>query len=583
MPTANNTSAPQAESVRRPWPRRLLGALAAVIIISAHSQVTLKHIALRLAEVRIGDVDAVRTAADGSAICDDPFAIYASGELKNKQLLIGDAVFWVTDNSRTQIQLDGTPSAVEAALVDNDYRYYTGFSEKSWWVRVALACPSINFTPADGLLALSIIIVFLLVGRQRDWHALIPPPAIVAFLMACSLSLVAAAGPLNELRTAPDLRLGVKELIQYIEVFVIGFVVFRYVWRDAISRRWLVVTLLTMATVTAIVALAEYRSAMANTDLGYVPIQQVDGPFGFAYNPTRSQFTGSEASKNVLATYFLIMVPFTLALTTVRLPMWQRVLAGCATILGVWCTLHAAMLLCAVVGCVFVAALSRSQLWVATVLAGTALVIGIGCTLSQNHGKLLMDTVALHRYHDSFGLLPKPVQGQGMYPTDEQEFFDDWDPWQQKYVELQAALNAFSYSPLTGHGLGGYQSRINHFYNRSPLPALTAPKSAVNYMERDAHSLYAVQATETGIIGLIFLVWILVTTLMSASFHHPNHLSGTIEKALLAGVAGTVVALLVGCWFTSFMTRGIQLIAIALLAIPSALICPGIDSNESRT
>jgi hypothetical protein len=544
---------------------RLLGVIALAVLVLAHSQVTLQHWAYRMADVRTGRLSSPPEAvADGQALCRDIFASYRPNALAGTTFHIGERDFAVVSNTVSTV----TVAATLADLGEHT-RYRTGYRADAGLARLALAVPGINVTPADVMLAVGCLVAVFCIWRRRCWRALLPPAVILGFVALCGVTVVDGLRWLDSYDGAADRGAGLRELVQLAEVLGAGFVVFRLAFRQPAWRLAAAGVLLGMAVITGLCAAVEYRAAVAaGPTVGFVNAQQVDGLFGFAFNPTRSKTTGSESSRNVLAMYLALIMPLAVALLLgPGVSRRWRLLGGAAAVLAAALTLSLPLLLCGLVGAVSVAMLARCQWRAVLVLVGGVAVVGVTCAVWRHHGLLLLDSVALYRQHDTYGLLPAPMTGQGLYPTRaEQPVALDWNPWQQKYVEWQAAANAVSYSPLLGHGLGTYQTRINAFYSFSRLAALGVPKSPVNYMERDAHGQFVVQAVETGVLGVLGLVAVLLVLLHSA-LRARERCADDLQRALLAGAAGSLVVLLVSGLFGAFLIRGVQFVAVALMAL----------------
>ena len=545
------------------------------VLIAAHTQATLRHVALRLAGVRYGVAEKVVAGEDGGTIVHDEYGVYKPNALAGKSIFFGDASFPVTGNTATTILVDAPLGEVEAAVGEHR-KYLTGFSKKNALVKLALKVPGIGFTPSEVLLGLGLALLGLWLLRDGRWRQCRWPLPLIIFVGIGALSIV---GPLRLLDSWPEtmtaaqraaatrqgLKSGIKELIQYVEVFVLAYAFFVGVLRDRRVRRYAVAGLAAMAGVVIIVGLIEYVGAVCGWSLrGLLDIGEVDATFGFRFNPSRSSSAGSESSKNILATYLLVMSPFLLALATGVGCRWKRAGLVVLAALGLCLTLGLPQLLCAIAGCIFVASLCRWRPALPAVLVGTVAVLGLWMALSQQHGRILLDSMAVHRRADPYGLLPMPVKGR------DEKSLADWEPWQQKHIGRQAVLNAISYSPLLGHGLGMYQARINSFYEWSKLLHLWYPKSARNFMEKDAHGLYFVLATEVGVLGVAALLWLLVS-LLRQSVATRSRASDPLDRAMLLGVGGALIALVLACWSASFLVRGLQLIVIALMALPAAI------------
>jgi hypothetical protein len=564
---SSNSDSPNIDSAgsRTGLPVWML-VIVLLILVTSHSQVTLRHLALRVAGVRYGNVSAVEVSAKGSLEIVDKYGVYKANDLAGDTIWVSGQKYAVAGNTGTRIQLETTTA--EHAIEFKD-EYLTGVREKTLIVRAALAFPRINFTLADCLLGLGLLAlaVHLLMKRQMPQRWL-PSAGIILFLCVCLFSLFDWARLFCEPDSPTDIKAGIKELIQYAEVWVFGYLFFVEVLRRPRVRKAAVITLLAMFALMVVVALVEYGLVTAGkTARGLLDVGEIDSLFGFRYNPERSNNPGTEAGKNVLAAYLMFMLPFAIGAMKSLKPLWQRLVIGLFACLSLVCILHAGMLLVALAGCLVVGMVSCPRWGGVAVIGAFLIVLTTACTVLPQHGKILLDSVALSRTGDTYGLQPLPMKGEGLQNK-------KWDPWQQKYTELQAALNAVGTSPVLGHGLGGYQKCINAFFSGGPMYTLDISKSPVNLMEKNAHGLYTVQAVETGVLGLACLLGLLAAAAATAM-----RLRGSTEdpgdRALLLGVAGALVAILLGGWLMSFLMRGLSLIAIALIALPAAIEKPG--------
>ena len=533
--------------------------MVVLLLAAAHSQVTLRHWALRVVGVQYGEIESVTPLPEGGGcVADDPFAKFANGALAGKKIDFGGESFNVLDNDGTTLTLDATAERV-AAVVEQQPEYLTGFTSKSNAIRTALRVPAVGFTPADLLLGLALLVMAIDVLRKRNWRALLPPIPVIALLVVCALTLWDNARVLDQSYTQVDVGAGIKELIQYVEVLVAGWLFFAWALARERARRAALATLVAMCAICVVAALLEYARMS-------VSVQGIDGIFGISYNPTRSSSTGSESSRNLLALYLAIMGPILLGLIGASRTWLPKVLL-LILLLGTWAaTLSLWLLICGLFGGILVASCGKRWAIPALALGALAAIFATGL-VAKEHGQILADSAALYRNADTYGILPQPMTNKDANSA------AIWTPWQQKYVEVQAAMNAVSYSPLLGYGLGSYQVRINAFYDSAKVEGHAISKDPVNFMERDAHGWYKVQAVESGLLGLACLIWLLVQGLVD-KLKARREVSSQ-EAWILAGIAGSILVIILASTFGSVMTRGLQFIAVALLAWPHARSVPG--------
>lgn len=519
-----------------------VGVLAT--LVAAHTQVTVRHMAWRLAGIRSGVVAKVDPGKVGVRVR-DPQALFADGALEGAVFRIGGATAPVVTNGRSWIELGKRPPGLTVGasyLVAGD----------GWLPRLALRVPGAAVTLADLLLAVTAAGVAVALARQRSgWRQVTMPWAVPALVAAAVAGLLAASWS----GAAVQWQAGAKELLQRVEVLVVAWGVFRWGLSTRDSRWRAVAVLGICGAAMVLLAAWEYREALA----GRGTVGAVDGLLGFRYNPARPGVAGSESNRNVLAVYLCVMLPVAFGVWPALRQRWLRVAVAAVGGVGVCLVLQVWLLLCAGAGCVAAALVSRHRFGVEWTVAALVGAVACGCLLNSDHGPVLLDSVAVYRFGDRYGTLPAPATGGNA------DSFPAWDPWQQKTKEVQASLNALSKAPLLGHGIGHYQQRINAFYTDGEVPELWLPKAPVNLMEPGGHGLYWVTAVECGGLGVTLLVMVLLQWLRAAVAWH-RQATEERERALAAGVAGSLVAVLLSGMTGSFLVRGVQFLVVALAA-----------------
>jgi hypothetical protein len=552
-------------------PRWLLAGLL-LVMLSAHSQLTLRHWGLWLTGSHQGTVLALEAGNDPSqTVLSDPFAVYAVNELAGRPLWLGDHQVTVVANEPTRLLVAAAPelvtawvAEVKASRDDETVPYLAGPSSRSALVRLALRLPKANITPSDVLLGLWLLLAAAWVLRRRAWATLSWPPWPIWAILAVTLwSLWAPLRPFDsweldaqEQRSA--LADGLRELRQVLELFLAAFLAWRWGLRTAWLRRWLPVSLAVLALAMLAVAGWEYAQVVSGHTLrGLADMGEVDGLLGMRWLPSRPKVTGSEASRTALALYAAMMAPLLLAWSRGLAKSWQRWAGTVLALLLLLLILHLPLLLIAVLACALVAAQCPQRAVLPGTLLGMLAILTIGAWLIPQMGAIWLDSAAVYRHSDRFGQHPMPAKGQ------DGRHYEASYPWQQKVQERQVALNAISFSPLLGHGLGSYQDRINSFYSFSKLNTLTLTKSSVNLMEKDAHGLWLVWGVETGALGVAALLALLLWSARLAWETLPRLRSPSDRVLLIGALAGILVLLLAG-WWTSWMVRGLQLLPAAL-------------------
>lgn len=558
---------------------RVLTLLALALLLFSPTQITIRQILLRLTGARFGEIHRLAPDPDGRGTrVDDPLAVFIPHQLKGTRFWLKTADFRILDNGRTWMLLDAPLTSVQEALGKKG-RYWTGFARRTPAVRLALAWPTLHATPADMILGVAtILLLFLLLTHPDLWRQLRLPWEVILLLVIAAASAVPALRLADHsINVCTNWKISLKEWIQYAEVLIAGYLVLKMALDTPRRRAQATAILLAGAGLVIGLGLIEYILILkGNSPHGLVDLGQLDSCFGFQYNPSRSHLAGSESSRNVLATYLLLILPFAAGLAITTRNRWFRAASILVLVFGLILLQQAALLVCALAGITAAALFSRRAFAVPITLGTCALVIGLAVTLIPKYGTVLMDSVALYRYSDPYGLLPMPAKGKSS------ETFKKWDPWQQKYTEMQAALNGVGLSPVLGHGIGDYQKRINGFFTQGPLPSLWLQKSPANLMERDAHGIYLVQAVETGLLGLLAL-WLMFAAFLRQTAQTALEAQDCRDRSLAIGAVGALVAVCLAGFFISPLIRGVQFILIAMAAIPAAALSPAPDSTAAPT
>ncbi len=588
----NSKGIQQMTDQTRTYPNWLL-LIGVLVIAFAHTQVTLRHLALRVAGIRFGEAHQVLDVVgylDEEARFDtrklkfpsgddissvlivrDKMGVYLPGELAGDRIWFDGIDYEVVDNTETNILVDTDDASAARDHIQNTRKYMTGIAKKGLIANAALRVPAINFTLADVFLGLLICgLAYWLIAKRQLPAKPILPPAMIAFLLIAVVSLIPALRPWDSSGFSPKLKTGIKELIQFVEVLVIAWFVLRELFRAPMARRFFVLTILFGTGLVILIGFVEYILVFSGMTLrGLVDVTEIDSIFGFRFNPDRAWMTGSEASRNVLAAYLAITCPF---LAGAGFSLKKRALRyACWTIaaLGFCLILNLAVLVIAFIGLAVSLSLTRQRWSVAVGLSTCFLLLLVISLINPHHGKVLADSIAIRRTKDTYGLMPMPMSGE--------EFPGD-SAWQQKYFERQAALNAAGYSPLLGFGIGNYQNAINPYFMNSKVPGHDWEKSALNLMERDSHGLFWVQLVETGLLGVL-LFFIFLATSARQAFQRLATCT-TEDRRILVGCLGAITVLILLSFQLSFLVRGIQFIGIAMLALPFA-VPPASSTGES--
>jgi len=194
--------------------------------------------------------------------------------------------------------------------------------------------------------------------------------------------------------------------------------------------------------------------------------------------------------------------------------------------------------------------------------------------LPQQPAGALADSVLLFKQKDRYELLGGDARGANLMGKVEKgaeaEGVELW-PWQQRYVEWQAALNGMRWNPWFGVGIGNYQRNVTFFAN-NPEGAYYTFKGkprGVNLMEEGANNYWAVLGMEMGVPALFAMAWLMLHCGAKALKGVRESSRGPV-RAAAAGAVGALVSMVVFNFFTPMMVRGVGILAVLVFAMCEA-------------
>lgn len=369
--------------------------------------------------------------------------------------------------------------------------------------------PKLHLSPADLALAFTAAVWLLDRLVTRDWRGLFRlPPWPNLLFVGC-----AVAAALN----AQDKAAAIKDLVQYVEYFIVGAMLFSAFLRN--EPRLLRLTLTLLAVVTAaVLGLALFQYLAAGTEL-----IAVRGSFG---------------NRNVLGGYLALAMPLCFA--------------------GVFGARRAAVK----------AALALLVLGGLTVdLSGAsyfALFGAVLCLASTQGPKLFIPVAALLLAWQAAVLKRLPREND-LAHFQSVALYDGSGTVERRYPEWQAAYSMALTHPWLGVGLGNYQKHVGQYYDN--VPRQTGPA------EPDIQNLYLVLAASAGLPALFAFLAMLATAAQQA--RRSGFARGTTPSAALSwGVAGSLGAFAVTAVWHPLLVRGIGLPLVFLLALAHHLAQP---------
>jgi hypothetical protein len=416
-----------------------------------------------------------------------------------------------------------------------------------------------------------------LLGRLRHY-----PLPLLAVLLCAALSAAPFLKP-SGLFTGRQLAYGraARELVQLFIFFGCTYLVLADYMREAVWRRRLTASFLCAAAFGIAVGVRQYarlRPSGPAAPGAILSPADVDGPFGFRGEPAGPhEQAGTLSNRNVLGAWASLVVPIFWALALcLRRPL-ARASCGVAAAAGLLLLLQGGLWLATIVALLVMAYVRGLKSFAVTAAALFVFWAVVFRFAPEQHGMVLLDSVALHRSYDRFHTLPlygALEPGAAVAPA--RLSTEDNSMWQQKFIEWQPGLAAAARSPVFGVGLGNYQSNINAFYAPRPDPfynpdgVYDIAKPVANLMESGANSFYLVWLVETGFVGLFALLWLLVFSLGRAAYSYEWSLSG-FEKGLGLGSLGALCAMAGGMLFANYLVRGVGVAAVFVLATAVAL------------
>jgi len=443
---------------------------------------------------------------------------------------------------------------------------------------LAARVPSAHVTASDALFLVAFLVWLVL--RWRDGtlrrHVLGYPVALAALFACALLSLI----PL--LKSSPiwapvvmEPARGAKQLVQMFLFFVCAYVVLRDYLGEERWRASLVSVFLAAAAVALLIGLTEYLrlrppSAEARAAGAVVSAMRVDGTFGFRGQAAGAhEQIGTAGNRNVFGAWLTLVLPLLWAVFLYERRRSLRLAALVLSLVGGALLLHGGLWAAALLAVLALSFARGRTVFLATAV-GMLVFYGLLFALGpQKQGQVLLDSVMLRRTEDRFRSLPiyetdEELERSGAGARLDRPPYDY--PWQQRYAEWQPALLAVARNPLFGVGLGNYQKNINRFYEDKAFGTYRMPKGSHNLMEPGGNAFYAVWLVETGLVGMLAFVWVLL------SFWHracPSAVPEGPMHVLKTGARAALGAMAVGCLFTDYWVRGVGIALAFVLALAS--------------
>jgi len=420
-----------------------------------------------------------------------------------------------------------------------------------------------HLSPADLTLAFTAGVWLLDVVLRREWRRLCPPPCVqVLFVAVAGLSFF----------VAQDKAFAVKDIVQLIEFFIVGHIVFAAFLREHEGAMRQALTVLFIATAINVgLAVAQYFSPDV-ADLG------VRGTFG---------------NRNVLGGYLALVLPLAfgtmLGLRQIQARKTVMFALTSKLMLNLSNTLFIAVAVVLVAG--FLVNLSGASYFVVAIVlvcmaAGyrrkgdslSDICLGIVPTAIRFCGKAYRPSDnptawAGYCHKVFFGfvvacllvaqvyVLPNLPRENDVVHFRSLALYDDKGTVEKRYPEWQAAYNTVLTHPWLGVGMGNYQKRVGQFYDNVPQ------RTGAN--EPDIQNLYLVLAASAGFPALVLFIVFLTGAIRNAR-RAAAHGSG-MQAALGLGVGGALIAFAFTAVWHPLLVRGVGLPLVFVLALAQVL------------
>jgi len=386
-----------------------------------------------------------------------------------------------------------------------------------------------------------------------QWRRVSWPPLAMGVLVAVA---VVAAGRAD----SPEaVKSAVVDVAQYILYFVCVYLLVANALTDE-GRVWRVVGLLAALTaLMVLVALGQYV-LWADPSSPDETFRRVSSTFGLGEviagtSLGQKLHLAGRSSRSIYGNYLLIVLPvlFSLGLS-LRAPNWARpallatVALGMVTLLSGW---HFWALTA-----ILIALSLRAGLKPALVLtAAVILFVAVGpLAFPRNHQANVVELLDFYEegVRDEAAITEEGFQGGELPTTTEVK---------KRWIEWQPALNMVQANPVLGVGTGGYQLHIGQNYGLLPN---------FEKIEPDTNCGWLVIAGSMGLLGLIAFAAVFCGGYRTA-VAHAAAAPGDALRALSAGLAGSMLGVILAELFSHVLVRGLSITVIVLLALVSAV------------
>ncbi len=360
----------------------------------------------------------------------------------------------------------------------------------------------IQLSPADITLMLAAGVWLLDILLRREWKELLalPPWSHILFIVCATASLLIASDKLS----------AVKEVVQYTEYFIVGYIVFdRFLRRFPNAVTYLLVILSITLTGITLLAVSQYLNPeLADTD--------VCGTFG---------------NRNVLSGFYALALPM---------------LFACIIETRSWIARAALLILLLTALSVNLSGASYVAITLAAVL------------IAARHGlRWFVATAAVLILWQSL-VLPRLPRENDLVLFRSVALYGEDGTVERRYPDWQAAGSIILTNPLLGVGPGCYQKHVGQYYDNMPRKTGAA--------EPDIQNLHLVIAASMGIPALLAFLAMFIAPFNKENIFPMKH------TTLIHGAIGALGAFACTAMWHPLLVRGIGLPFVLLLVFTRYLV-----------
>ncbi|MBM3499997.1 MAG: hypothetical protein FJX74_15160 [Armatimonadetes bacterium] len=386
-----------------------------------------------------------------------------------------------------------------------------------------------------------------------QWRQLRWPPLGAGVLVAVALVAAGRADSPEATKSA------VVDVAQYILYFVCVYLLVLNALTDE-GRVWRVVGLLGALTVVMVlVALGQYVlwADPANPDETF---RRVSSTFGLgeviAASPLGQKLhLAGKSSRSIYGNYLLIVLPalFSVGLS-LRTPKWTKPVLLATVALGML-TMLSGYHFWALAAILIALGLRQGPRPALLLAAAVVLFVAVSpLVFPRNYQANVVELMDFYEegVRDEAAITDADFAGGELPTTTEVK---------KRWIEWQPALNMVGANPVLGVGTGGYQLHIGQNYGMLPN---------FEKIEPDTNCGWLVIAGSMGLLGLIAFAAVFYGAYRTAAAQAARA-SGEALRALSAGLAGSMLGVLLAMVFSNVLVRGLSITVIVLLALVSAV------------